>query len=215
MKNLIFVFLFVLTPFANATFYGIPPDEFKEFYAPQKEQNWCWAASSAMVIRYQGVKLDQVDIVMRIKGGLPDAPAVPMEIVAGVNSVFNSTIDGKPSRVVTSGQYVLGAPLPTILFNQISQKKPVILTYAAPFPGGIGHAVVITGINAYFTPSGVMVDKIFVFDPFAYHPPTTGFLFRPDLVYREYSLMMIGPHLTIPPGNITGVILMNSSVIPI
>jgi hypothetical protein len=115
---------------------------------------------------------------------------------------------------VVSGQIVLGAPLPTVLYNQLKQKKPVVLTYQG---GSIGHAVVLTGIDATVSHAGVQITKLYVFDPFSYtvSPGPWGPTFTPNtsLIYREYMPQQTPYGIAIPPGLITAVILMNGSPI--
>lgn len=41
---------------------------FKEYVARQEEDCWCWAACVQMVLNYQGVDVDQEDLVRRAKG---------------------------------------------------------------------------------------------------------------------------------------------------
>lgn len=111
---------------ASAEFIGVPKDEFKKHYRSQKESMWCWASSAEMVLSYQGINLPQDEIVKRVKGILVNQGGTPVEMVASTNAILKDTNN---KNAVISGQYVIGAPLPTVLYNQLKQKKPIILTY--------------------------------------------------------------------------------------
>jgi hypothetical protein len=203
---------------ASAEFIGIPQDEFQPHYTPQLESNWCWASSAAMVMSYQGVNIPQNEIVSFIKSANVNQTAQPNEIIRAVNAVFSKDIDGIPSRIVMSGQYVAGAPLPVILYNQLKENKPVIMTYIG---AGFGHAVVVTGIDATFGANNLLsVNKVYVFDPYAYKQTIYGLVYDKSRIYHQYNLTTFldsfgYSHITIPPGEISGMILMNSSVVPV
>lgn len=202
---------------AHAQFVGIPREEFQPFYSPQMEANWCWASSASMVMAYQGVPIPQINIVQHIKSVVVDATASEAEIVRAVNHVFNYTVDGSPAKIVMSGTYIPGAPHPLVLYNQLKQKKPVIMMYRRPDGGG--HAVVVTGINATQLPAGILVDQLHVFEPFAYRSTPFGPQFDAALRYKNYSLYGMPYGMTLRQGGmevglIMGMILMNSSINP-
>lgn len=198
---------------AQAEFVGISKDDFKTHYRAQKDPLWCWASSAEMALSYQGVKLPQEMIVLRVKGAIVGGTGNPGEMIASTNGIFTD-INGKKS--VVSGQLVLGAPLTTVLYNQLKQKKPVILTYQAS--AQFGHAVVLTGIDATVGDSGVQVLKFYVFDPFAYRmtPNPWGgmnYVFDDSLVYKEYIPQTTPFGIAIPAGLVTGVILVNGTTL--
>ena len=61
---------------------GIFSGEFEFFAAPQqqgrqRQQNWCWAATTQMVLNYHGLYVTQEQVVARIFGKLVDSPAEP------------------------------------------------------------------------------------------------------------------------------------------
>ncbi|MBW8720767.1 MAG: C39 family peptidase [Polaromonas sp.] len=195
-----------------AEFVGIPKADFDKHYRRQQDPFWCWASSAEMVLSYQGVKLTQDKIVERIKGMVVSGTGNPVEMVRSTNGIFQD-VNGK--NAVVSGQMVMGAPLPTVLYNQLKQKKPVVLTYQSN--PQIGHAVVLTGMDATVSSAGVVITKLYVFDPFAYtvSPSFRGPVFTKDdsLIYREYPPQETPYGVSIPAGMITGVILMNGSPI--
>lgn len=195
-----------------AEFVGIPKADFEKHYRRQQDPFWCWASSAEMVLAYQGINLPQDKIVERIKGMVVSGTGSTMDMVRSTNGIFKDT-SGK--NAVISGQMVLGAPLPTVLYNQLKQKKPVVLTYQSN--PQIGHAVVLTGIEATVSAAGVYVTKLYVFDPFSYNvtPGPWAPVFTPNdsLIFREYVPQETPYGISIPVGLITGVILMNGSPI--
>ena len=220
----------VLFSTASAKFIGIPEEEFRPHYREQQTSMWCWAASAEMVLSYQGIALQQGAIVERIRGAQLNAGASPREMIQSTNGVFTT----KENRsAVVSGQYVVGNPDHTVLFTQLQHKRPVILTYQNGPTSG--HAVVLTGIEVSLTGApglpgsmsgpNVTISGIHVFDPFPYvqkpmlspygQPMFNGFgqpltqLVR-DKEYRAYSLT---PQMAPVQGIISGVILMDGSLL--
>lgn len=196
---------------ALADFVGLTDAEFLPHYTRQHTPMWCWAASSQMVLSYQGVKIPQEKIVERVTGTLGATPGSINDMINAANGVF-STEGGK---AVVSGQYIYGAPLPTVLYNQLKNKRPVILNYLSP-GNNVGHAIVVTGIEASIASGQVMVSSIHVFDPFAYHINYDGwgkttYTFDPELTTKTYPLTQQPNGVFIPPGVITGVILVEGS----
>ncbi len=202
---------------ASAEFVGISQNEFRPYYTPQLESNWCWASSASMVMSYQGVRIPQQEIVSFIKSTAVNDTAQPGEITKAVNAVFDGNVDSIPSRIVMSGQYVMGPPIPVVLYNQLKHQKPVIMMYSGP---GFGHAVVVTGIDATFDNNNLLtINSLYVFDPYAYEQTPYGPQYDESRVYKEYALSTLKDfwgrsHVVIPPGEISGMILMNSSVVP-
>jgi hypothetical protein len=196
---------------ASAEFIGISYDDFKSHYAAQQDPMWCWAASTQMVLDYQGVKVPQNEIVMRVKGALSGAPGSVPDMIHAANGLFTTAA----GQVVVSGQYVLGAPLPNVLYNQMKNKRPVILTYITP-GSGVGHAIVVTGVDAAVVAGQIMVSSIFVFDPFSYQVSKDGWgniSYTPDpsLIAKKYPLTANASGVYIPVGIITGVVLVDGT----
>ncbi|MFL1491349.1 papain-like cysteine protease family protein [Pseudomonas antarctica] len=194
---------------ATADFVGLQKAEFESHYAVQQTPLWCWAASTQMILSYQGVKVPQDKIVTRVTGTLGAGAGSVPDMIKAANGLFS--VDGK--QIVVSGQYVNGAPLATVLFNQLSHKRPVILNYLAP-AGGVGHAVVVTAIDASVVSGEVMISSVYVFDPFPYHMvpnPWGGFnyVYDENLKTKTYNLSSSGGYVYINPGVITGVILID------
>ena len=209
-----FIFLLLYPSIGFTGFIGIGKKEFEQHYKSQRAQNWCWASSAEMVLSYQGINLPQETIVERIKGFRVDATGNPMEMIKSVNTVLR---DEQNRRVVVSGQYVTGAPLTTVLYNHLKQKKPVILTYqSGPW---FGHAVVLTGMDAIVNNNNIDITKLYIFDPFSYRQVTDwrGYRLEHDsnLIYREYRPRETPLGIEIEAGLITGVIFVDGSVVNI
>lgn len=196
---------------ASADFVGITYDEFNPHYTEQHDPMWCWAASTQMVLSYQGVKIPQEKIIMRVTGKLSGSPGSVPDMINAANGLF----ENEGAQVVMSGQYVLGAPLATVLYNQMKNKHPVILNYLTP-GSGVGHAIVVTGVDATIVSGQVMVSSIFVFDPFPFKVSydawgKTTLIHDPSLRSKQYPLMANPTGVYIPAGIITGVILVDGT----
>jgi hypothetical protein len=191
-SKLLLVLLFSAIISSRAEFVGIPNDEFESHYRAQKEPMWCWASSAEMVLSYEGVELEQEAIVTKVKGVPINQGGNPQEIDRAVNGVFRDTND---DQVVVSGQFVTGAPSTTVVYNQLKRKHPIILTYQ---PNAYsGHAVVLTGIDAEVTDTGVTIQHIYIFDPFSYHQVTQPVQvmgqFGPTVIDQPVFTTMIVP----------------------
>lgn len=211
MKKIIFVVTFIILSATTcfAEFVGIRKEDFDSHYRPQVGPMWCWASCAEMVLSFQGIKLPQDEIVTRIKGFKVNAGGNPMEMIASTNGIFQDT-SGRD--IVVSGQFVMGAPLPTVLYNHLKRKKPVVLTYqAGPL---FGHAVVLTGIDASTGGGQVRITKFYVFDPFCYRQVSDwrGNRLEEDksLIYKEYHPNpIVNNNIAIEAGIITGVIFVD------
>lgn len=195
--KMLFATLLLFHGLCFAEFIGIPKDEFMPHYRSQRQSMWCWATSAEMVLSYNGIVMPQERIVNEIKHFPINQAGNPAEMIQSVNSIFE---DENNDKVVISGQYVIGAPLPLVLYNQLKQKKPVILTYQSG--PTIGHAVVLTGVDATIVNGNILISDIYVFDP--YPNPTLP-------TYRKYPLMTTYNGLSMGAGIITGTIFVNGT----
>lgn len=113
---------------------------FREFVVRQEEDCWCWAACVQMVLNYQGVNVDQEDVVRRAKG---------MRINEGGTAYdIQMAADGW-----NTGSHVIAAradnpfyvTAQTFITDRID-KYPLII--GLDMPGqSMGHAYVLTGIS--------------------------------------------------------------------
>ena len=140
---------------------GIPSAKFNYFASSQEKSQWCWAASIQMVLNYYGVAITQSQIVQRTYGSnLVNWTGSFQAITANLN---NWSVDNKGKAYTVTASLNWGAPHPTILIQQLSQGRPIILAYASG-PNS-GHAVVITGVTYVNTYQGPYIQTIIVRDP--------------------------------------------------
>lgn len=214
--NLI-VFVLLLIPLSlNAETIGISKDEFMPYYRAQQTPMWCWASSAEMVLAYKEINLPQETIVTKIKGAPLPVGGNPYDMIASTNSLLKDK-DGK--SVVVSGQFVIGTPIWTVLFNQMKNKRPVILTYSTG--QWAGHAVVLIGIDYYKINDNIKISKFNIIDPFSF-VQKLDMANRPyfaednNLRYRKYTIENSPSGLFMKDGamvigTVTGMILIDAS----
>jgi hypothetical protein len=130
------------------------------FTAAQLQNEWCWAASTQMILTYYGVPVTQPQIVARVFGGVVNWSASDQVISAALNGMALN-MNGQVVHV-SSGAYP-GPPPPNVLFNELSQGHPILLTYMSGPTSG--HAVVITAISYINTQFGPQLTSIVLRDP--------------------------------------------------
>lgn len=113
---------------------------FKEYVARQEEDCWCWAACVQMVLNYQGVDVDQEDLVRRAKGARVNQ--------AGTAYDIQRAADGW-----RAGSHVIAAKIdnpysitPQDFIKDLIDKYPLIIGLQMPGQS-VGHAYVLTGIS--------------------------------------------------------------------
>ncbi|MFZ4455418.1 MAG: papain-like cysteine protease family protein [Bacteroidales bacterium] len=174
-----------------AQMVGIKKIEFQKHYRFQKDAMWCWATSAEMVLSYEGILLKQEEIVRHIKGGVYSMTGSIFDMIRVTNCILKDSME---NNTILSGQYIIGAPYPNVLFNQLKNKRPVILNYNSGH--AIGHAIVLTGIDYVKNPDNtITITKCYIFDPFSY-AQSYDILGKPflkadsSLSYKEYFLQM-------------------------
>jgi hypothetical protein len=170
---LLWVFLLGFTgnlagQFGPQPFYvGIPTAAFNFAAASQTQNEWCWAASTQMILNWYNVPVTQPEIVQRVFGAVVDQPATDAVISAALNG-WGYTRNGQ-TVIIRSVGYP-GAPPPMTLINELSQQHPILLTFlSGPYSG---HAVVITGASYINTQWGPQIISLVIRDPFP-TPQTT------------------------------------------
>lgn len=123
---------------------GIPSDEFSFFAAPQqqgrqRQKNWCWAATTQMVLNYHGLYVTQEQIVERIFGNLIDRPGTLNQILQALSG-WALDVRGRFSEIVASPYIFQGSDL----VNDLADGRPLIVGLRQP--GQIGHAYVLTAV---------------------------------------------------------------------
>lgn len=163
---LIFLVVSVNNVRAQVIYVGIPKDRFDYFASAQRNSNWCWAASLQMIFNYYGINIEQEEIVRRSYGtdpygNLPNWAGSFQVITANLN---NWNIDGSGKQYAVNSSFNWGAPSPSILINELSAQKPVLIGYRSG-PSS-GHAVVITALSYIMTSYGPQIQSLIVRDPF-------------------------------------------------
>lgn len=143
---------------------GISTGEFEFFTAPQqngrqRQSNWCWAATTQMVLNYHGLYVSQEQIVARIFGNLIDAPAQPQQILAALSGWAPDT-RGRFSQIFANTYVLQGSDI----VNDLANKWPLIVGLKQP--SQIGHAYVLTAVFYTVGPGNQPIfDKVVLRDP--------------------------------------------------
>jgi len=169
MIRVLALIAFVLAPFNSCfsqyqqpipRYVGILTPNFNFVAAGQEQDEWCWAASASMILRWYGLPITQEMVVERTKGVLIDQPGSDQDISNALSGWAWSS-NGQ-ARVIKSWTKA-GPPLPQILIEELSQQHPILLTFISG-PNS-GHAVVITAASFFPTPNGPYIHSIVIRDP--------------------------------------------------
>jgi hypothetical protein len=119
-----------------------------------------------MVLNYHGVNIAQQQIVGRTFGtdpfgNLPNWAGSFQVITANLN---NWNVDNNGHPYVVRANMGMGAPIPAVLLDELSNGRPVIIGYQSG-PNS-AHAVVITAASYVPSPNGPMIQSLVVRDPF-------------------------------------------------
>lgn len=124
---------------------GIPTGSFEFVRAQsptggwQRMQNWCWAASIEMVLRFHGVQVRQDEIACQVFGCNVDMPATAEHIVWALNGW---RIDGSGLRfAVAADPYVASG---WQLIENLAYRWPLIVGLRGE---PVGHAYVLTAVR--------------------------------------------------------------------
>ncbi|MDO7138142.1 C39 family peptidase [Algibacter lectus] len=112
---------------------------YKAAVKTQEQSNWCWAACIQMVLKYQGLYVEQCDIVKKAfkMSSCIDKPADCYTIEDGVDgwSINGQQISGEVDFSASSYE----------LIDQLAYINPVIIGLNMPGQN-IGHAYVLTAV---------------------------------------------------------------------
>jgi hypothetical protein len=114
-------------PATGLTYVGIASGDLRYVASSQREDEWCWAASAQMILNWYGIPATQEMMVARIKGALVDAGGSDEDIGRALNG-WAPSLEGTVSvvRSITAS----GPPNPTVLLTELSQRHPILLTFA-------------------------------------------------------------------------------------
>lgn len=121
---------------------GLRSDLAATVYASQQMDQWCWAASIAMVFRHYGLEIPQERIVAEAWGGVVDMPGGPHQIMASLNRVW---VDGRGRRFRVDGDVYTANPATAA--QDLANNQPLII-------GTRGHAMVLTALRYVRAPNG-------------------------------------------------------------
>jgi hypothetical protein len=140
---------------------GIPSESFDYVAAAQEAQDWCWAASSEMILRWFDIEVTQRDVVHRVKGRLADQPASEQDITTALTGIARLR-SGKTALVRTIN--AAGIPHSRAILSAMEHRMPILLALdAGP---GTGHTVVLTAVRYVRTPSGPQIVSLIMRDPY-------------------------------------------------
>lgn len=139
-------------------------DKVERYKAQQRSQNWCWAACVQMVLKNQGLFVDQCDIVKQGFGqnSCIDKPAncFTIEQAAGGWNINGRRIKAWVNTNVTAND----------LIDDLAFKYPLIV--GLDMPGqNVGHAYVLTAIYFSYDSRNVKKPyKVILRDPWPSNP---------------------------------------------
>ena len=178
-------------------YVGIPTSVFQFSAAAQLQDEWCWAASTQMILTYYGLPISQPEIVARVFGAVRDWSASDQVISAALNG-WGHTRNGQIVHI--NSQAYPGPPLPNVLFAELSQGHPILLTYMSGPTSG--HAVVITAVSYINSPWGPQLTSLVLRDPWP-SPQNLATSGRVEVPYsalaqfastmRGYWVVRVGP----------------------
>lgn len=152
---------------------GVPTQRFELSAMPdqwgrQRMSQWCWAASSQMVLNFHGVPVSQEDVVLRAYGGFLDRPAASTEEIAlAIHGWQVVDAFGQP-RVVQAVPFTQMDV--TELLQDLHFNQPVVMALRNREGGG-GHAYVLSSITYQLDAQGwVYPIEVSLRDPWPENP---------------------------------------------
>lgn len=139
-----------------------------EFYpvaaiGAQRCPEWCWAASSQMILNYHGLYVSQEQIVNKIFGSLQCEGGTPDDIVSGLTG-WAPDVRGRFSEIHS----ISGLISPNDIVRSLAGKWPLLV--CIDNGNGGGHAVVMTAVYYYMDQLGnANIDKVVIRDPWPYN----------------------------------------------
>lgn len=161
-KLVIIIYLCSFTIYSQNYSAGITSLNF--FPSSQYMDQWCWAASIQMVYNYYGININQLDIVARTFG--VDQQGNLINSAASNQQISNSLVGGidrNGTNFQVTSRYYPGVPIPSELIKELNNQHPVIIAHRSS--PTTGHAVVLTACEYIATPTGPIITKLIVRDP--------------------------------------------------
>lgn len=155
----------------------------------QRCPEWCWAASSQMILNYHGLYVAQEQIVNKIFGSLTCQGGTPDEIIEGLTG-WAPDVRGRFSEIHS----VAGLISPNDIVRSLAGKWPLLICMDNGQGGG--HAVVMTAVYYYMTPQGnAVIDRVVLRDPWPDNPsrqemPWAQFAYRVRDIIRVWVVRL-------------------------
>lgn len=168
----------------NLYWAAVETTYFREYVAKQRNNNWCWAACTQMVLNYQGVNVTQEQIVERVFGARVDRPGTAKDIVEGASGWY---MDGH--TIEANFDYPLA---PQKLIDDLVNKYPLVVGLEMPGQD-VGHAYVLTGISFRKDGNAVYPRSVILRDPW---PGSQSRITLPwdDFSSRAHTIVHIFPN---------------------
>jgi hypothetical protein len=136
---------------------------------------WCWAASSQMILNYHGLYVSQQQIVTKIFGATICQPGSDVNILNALSGWAPDT-RGRYSSIYSQA----GITNVTDIVNLLAYKWPLLVCMRNG--DGSGHAVVLTGIYYSLDQfNNIIVDKVVIRDPWPTNPS------RQEMNWTEFA----------------------------
>lgn len=158
---------------------------FVESVARQEEDHWCWAACVQMVLNYQGVNVDQDDIVRQAFGSRINKGGTCYDIAKGANGwhtgnhVISTRVESAYSATAQS------------FIDDFVNKYPLII--GLDMPGQTdGHAYVLTGISFKKVNGEYKPIEVILRDPWPTNPSRKKIIWS-DFRKRVHTIVHVYP----------------------
>ena len=149
----------------------------------QRMSQWCWAATSQMVLNSLGIPVSQEQIIMRAYGGFIDRPAAMHEIARTLHGSVAADVTGR-LRAISALE--LRQLHPAVIAKDMAEQRPLLLGLSNTNNAG-GHAYIITSIK-YNTNALGRIEPVSLTlrDPFPGNPS------RIEVSWQEANQRFIG-----------------------
>lgn len=164
---------------------AVKTEYFCDYVARQEEDCWCWAACVQMVLNYQGVAVQQEDLVCRVKGMRVNQGGTAYDIQKAANGWM---VNGKQIIAKVENSNALSAQ---IIINDLVDKYPLIIGLRMPGQS-MGHAYVLTGISFRMINGNCYPIEIIVRNPWPSSPSREKFQWD-DFLNRVHTIVRVYP----------------------
>lgn len=156
--------VYTQTPCQDQPLYvGAPPVFFKTWAKPwrsaQKQSNWCWAASTQMVLKYHGVRTTQRNIVRQVLDTVGNRAVSMRQLSAALDTML---------LVKWWNCYDIDATLvdpTTKTISEALEERWILLAGLAQLGNRSGHVYVLYGADTYCRKGDIQLSKLYLQDP--------------------------------------------------